>query len=71
MRIDALQGLRVKVATVDEWLSGDVRENPIECLEQGASKEQGSGDYHQSRYHSFYCDWNPRINYREYLRECL
>lgn len=44
MRIDALQGLRVKVATVDEWLSGDVRENPIECLEQGATKEQGNGE---------------------------
>lgn len=44
MRIDALQGLRVKIATVDEWLSGDVRENPIECLEQGASKEQGTGE---------------------------
>lgn len=44
MRIDALQGLRVKVATVDEWLSGDVRENPIECIEQGATKEQGNGE---------------------------
>ena len=43
MKIDALQGLRNKVATVDEWLSGDIRENPIECLEQGATKEQGSG----------------------------
>lgn len=38
MSIDKLQGLRVKVATVDEWLSGDVRENPIEAIEQGASK---------------------------------
>ena len=44
MKIDALQGLRVKIATVDEWLSGDVRENPIECLEQGATKEQGTGE---------------------------
>ena len=44
MSIDALQGLRVKVATVDEWLSGDIRENPIECLEQGATKEQGSAE---------------------------
>ena len=44
MRIDALQGLRVKIATVDEWLSGDIRENPIECLEQGATKEQGSAE---------------------------
>ncbi len=41
MRIDTLQGLRVTIATVDEWLSGDIRENPIECLEQGATKEQG------------------------------
>ena len=44
MKIDALQGLRNKIATVDEWLSGDIRENPIECLEQGATKEQGSGE---------------------------
>lgn len=43
MKVDALQGLRNKVATVDEWLSGDIRENPIECLEQGATKEQGYG----------------------------
>lgn len=40
MSIDKLQGLRVKVATVDEWLSGDIRENVIETLEQGAAKEQ-------------------------------
>ena len=40
MSIDKLQGLRVKVATIDEWLSGDVRENPIDALEQGAAKEQ-------------------------------
>jgi len=38
MSIDKLQGLRVKVATVDEWLSGDVREDPIGAIEQGASK---------------------------------
>ena len=44
MKIDALQGLRVKIATVDEWLSGDIRENPIECLEQGATKEQGTAE---------------------------
>lgn len=43
MTIDKLQGLRVKVATVDEWLSGDIREDVIGALEQGASKEQGSG----------------------------
>ena len=40
MSIDKLQCLRVKVATIDEWLSGDVRENPIDALEQGAAKEQ-------------------------------
>lgn len=48
MRIDKLQGLRVKVATVDEWLSGDIVEDPIEAIEQGASKEQsstGDNDY--------------------------
>ena len=38
MSIDKLQGLRVKVATVDEWLSGDIREDVIGCIEQGASK---------------------------------
>ena len=43
MTIDKLQGLRVKLATVDEWLSGDIRENVIETLIQGAAKEQ-SGD---------------------------
>ena len=42
MTIDKLQGLRVKVATVDEWLSGDIREDVIGPLEQGASKEQNS-----------------------------
>ena len=38
MSIDKLQGLRVKVASVDEWLSGDTREDPINAIEQGASK---------------------------------
>lgn len=38
MSIDKLQGLRCKVATVDEWLSSDVREDVIGALEQGASK---------------------------------
>lgn len=38
MQIDRLQGLRVKVATVDEWLSGEIREDPIGAIEQGASK---------------------------------
>ena len=40
MSIDKLQGLRSKVATVDEWLSGDIREDPIGAIEQGASKVQ-------------------------------
>lgn len=38
MVIDKLQGLRCKIATVDEWLSGDVREDVIGAIEQGASK---------------------------------
>ncbi len=38
MSIDKLQGLRCKVATIDEWLSGDIREDPIGAVEQGASK---------------------------------
>ena len=38
MSIDKLQGLQLKVATVDEWLSGDVREDVIGAIEQGASK---------------------------------
>jgi phage terminase large subunit-like protein len=41
MRIDKLQGLRTKYNTVDEWLSGDVREDVIGALEQGAAKEEG------------------------------
>ena len=44
MSIDKLQGLKVKVATIDEWLSGDVREDVIGAIEQGASKEQGSAE---------------------------
>lgn len=43
MSIDKLQGLRPKVATVDEWLSGDITEDVVGALEQGASK--GSEDY--------------------------
>lgn len=39
MSIDKLQGLRPFVSTVDEWLSGDVREDVIGAIEQGASKE--------------------------------
>lgn len=38
MSIDKLQGLRVKCATIDEWLSGDVREDVIGAVEQGAAK---------------------------------
>lgn len=38
MRIDKLQGLRCKIATVDEWLSGDIREDVVGAIEQGASK---------------------------------
>lgn len=38
MSINKLQGLQVKVATVDEWLSGDIREDVIGAIEQGASK---------------------------------
>lgn len=38
MTIDKLQGLRVTLATVDEWLSGDIREDVIGAIEQGASK---------------------------------
>ena len=38
MSINKLQGLRCKVATVDEWLSGDIREDVVGAIEQGASK---------------------------------
>lgn len=38
MSIDKLQGSRCRVATVDEWLSGDIREDVIGAIEQGASK---------------------------------
>ena len=38
MAIGKLQGLRPKISTVDEWLSGDIREDVIGALEQGASK---------------------------------
>lgn len=41
MRIDKLQGYRNKYNTVDEWLSGDVREDVMTALEQGAAKEEG------------------------------
>lgn len=38
MRIDKLQGLRCKIVTIDEWLSGNIREDVIGAVEQGASK---------------------------------
>lgn len=38
MSIDKLQGMRCKIASVDEWLSCDIREDPIGAIEQGASK---------------------------------
>ena len=38
LSIDKLQGLRCKMATLDEWLSGDLRESPITAIEQGAKK---------------------------------
>ncbi len=38
MTIDKLQGLRPKIATIDEWLSGDIREDVVGAIEQGASK---------------------------------
>lgn len=44
MTINKLQGLRVAIASVDEWLSGDIREDVIGTLEQGATKEQGPAE---------------------------
>ena len=38
MSVDKLQGLRARIATIDEWLSGDVREDVVGAIEQGASK---------------------------------
>jgi phage terminase large subunit-like protein len=38
MTINKLQGLRPKVSTIDEWLSGDIREDVVGAIEQGASK---------------------------------
>lgn len=40
MSIDKLQGMRCMLATVDEWLSGDIREDVVEAIEQGASKNE-------------------------------
>jgi len=44
MSIDKLQGGRIKLATLDEWLSGDIRENPINAIQQGCTKQQGAID---------------------------
>lgn len=41
MSVDKLQGARPKLTTIDEWLSGDVRENVVGAIEQGASKVPG------------------------------
>lgn len=38
MSVDKLQGMRPRIATIDEWLSGDVREDVVGAIEQGASK---------------------------------
>lgn len=38
MEVDKLQGLRCKIASVDEWLSGDIREDPIGAIEQSGAK---------------------------------
>ena len=40
LSIDKLQGMRCKIATVDEWLSAEIREDPIGAIEQGASKNE-------------------------------
>lgn len=48
MSVNKLQGLQLKCASVDEWLSGDIREDVVAALEQGASKEKntsGENDY--------------------------
>lgn len=44
MTINKLQGLRPRLATIDEWLSGDIREDVIGAIEQGASKGASTGD---------------------------
>lgn len=45
MNIDKLQGLNNKISTVDEWLSGDIREDVVGALEQGATKGDNQDDY--------------------------
>ena len=44
MSIDKVQGTRINVATIDEWLSGDTREDVIGAIDQSCSKEQGSAE---------------------------
>lgn len=44
MSIDKLQGLKAKVVTIDEWLSGDIKEDIVGAVEQGSSKNKGGGD---------------------------
>ena len=44
MSINKLQGYRIKLATIDEWLSGDTREDVIGAIEQSCAKEQGNID---------------------------
>lgn len=41
MSINKLQGLRPKIVTIDEWLSGDIREDVVGAAEQGANKNEG------------------------------
>ncbi len=45
MTIDKLQSRRDKIASIDEWLSGDVREDVVTAIEQGASKNEMNDDY--------------------------
>ena len=40
MSINKLQGLRPKIVTIDEWLSGDIREDVVGAAEQGANKNE-------------------------------
>lgn len=44
MSISKLQGLRPKISTIDEWLSGDIREDVVGAIEQGASKNMSSDE---------------------------
>lgn len=53
MSINKLQGSRAKIATVDEWLSGDTREDVIGAIEQSASKKQRLSD-HRDKFRRHY-----------------